>query len=209
MLAGALFWPALMGCAQEHSAPHVEAELEHAGELLDDAAAHGKPDPLSVDPDLAIWTFGVFLVLLAVLWKFAWGPISKSLDEREQAVARFIAEAKHSHDEAKRLLGEHERILAGAADEVRALLEEARRDAEATKLDILAEAKAGAEAERLRALREIEGATDGALKQLAERSADLAVELAGKIVSVKLSSADHAQLIQEAVARFPTNPSRN
>ena len=82
-------------------------------------------------------------------------------------------------------------------------MEEARRDAEHTKQAILAEAKAGAEAERNRALQDIETATDQALKSLAERSAELAVELAGKILQSKLSAADHARLIQEAMAKFP------
>jgi F-type H+-transporting ATPase subunit b len=90
------------------------------------------------------------------------------------------------------------------------LLEEARRDAEHTKQSILAEAKAGAEAERARALHDIESATDAALKTLAERSAELAIDLAGKILQTKLTPDDHQRLIQEAMAKFPeTTPSAN
>ena len=83
------------------------------------------------------------------------------------------------------------------------MMEEARRDAEHTRQTILAEAKSGADAERARSLRDIESATDAALETLAERSAQLAVELAGKILKFKLSSDDHARLIQEALAKFP------
>ena len=46
--------------------------------------------------DLAIWTAVVFLVLLAILWKFAWGPIAEGLDKREQEIADQIAEAERS-----------------------------------------------------------------------------------------------------------------
>lgn len=195
--------PAHTVYAQGHDAPA-------AGHAAEGAAAAGSPNPLAVDPDLAIWTLIIFLVLMAVLWKFAWGPISKSLDAREEAVARFMEDAKRHHEDAKAHVAEYERKLASAADEVRALVEEARRDAEHTKQEILAEARAGADAERLRALRDIEAATDGAIKQLAERSADLAVDLAGKIVSAKLSPGDHATLIREAITKFPkTSPSRN
>jgi F-type H+-transporting ATPase subunit b len=182
----------------------VEAKLEHAAET-DPGRQAGTPDPLSVDPDLAIWTLVVFVILLVVLKKFAWGPILEALQRREQSVADHIAQAERTHEQAKELLAEYEKRLAGAANQVRELLEEARRDAEHTKQDILAEAKKGAELEKARALRDIEAAADAAMESLARRSSDLAIELAGKIIQAQLSKADHARLIQEAVARFPAS----
>jgi F-type H+-transporting ATPase subunit b len=211
-MAGSLVW--LHAAAL--SAQDVKGDLAAADEHLAQAA-HEDPgfestgsDPLSIDPDLAIWTLVVFVILLLVLGKFAWRPILEALERREQTIANHIAEAERNHEEAKALLAEYERKLAGAANEVRELLEEARRDADHTKQAILAEAKRGAEAERDRALRDIEAATDQALKALAERSAELAVELAGKILQAKLTTADHARLIQEAMAKFPeAAPSAN
>jgi F-type H+-transporting ATPase subunit b len=179
---------------------HLEKELSHAAHSDPD---HSEPDPLSVDPDLALWTVVVFVVLLLVLRKFAWGPILHALEGREQNIANHIAQAERNHEEAKRLLAQYEQKLAGATGEIRALMEEARREAEHAKQQILAEAKAGAEAERARSLHEIEAATDAALKTLAERSAQMAVELAGKILQSRLSTADHARLIEEAMAKFP------
>jgi F-type H+-transporting ATPase subunit b len=167
-------------------------------------------DPTEVSLDLATFTFIVFLLVLAILWKFAWGPISAALEKREHSIAEHIAATQRAHEEAKQMLAAYEAKLTGAAGEVRELIEEARRDAEVTKQQILAEAKAGADAERQRALRDIEAATDSALKSLAERSATLAVELAGKIVQSKLSSDEHNRLIQDALARFPkAEPARN
>jgi len=53
-----------------------------------DHGDHGSAgvNPLVFKSDLAIWTFVVFLVLLAVLWKYAWGPLSEALDRREQGI---------------------------------------------------------------------------------------------------------------------------
>jgi F-type H+-transporting ATPase subunit b len=188
----------------EKSIEHAEAELEHAAHSDPDHQA-GAPDPLSVDPDLAIWTLVVFVLLLAVLTKFAWKPIIAALDRREETVAGHLRDAERSHEEAKRLLADYEHRLANAANEVRALLDEARRDAEHTKQDILAEAKKAAEAEKVRALRDIDLAADAARESLREKSVELAVELAGKIVQAQLSKADHARLIQEAMAKFPAS----
>ncbi|MBI2824698.1 MAG: F0F1 ATP synthase subunit B [Planctomycetia bacterium] len=184
-----------------------------AAEATNDAApahaagdAHGgdsKPNPLEFDPDLAFFTLIIFLVLLAVLWKFAWGPIAQALDLREQKIADNIAAAQSCNDEAKRLLAEYEAKLASAREEVRGILEEARRDAEHAGQEIVAKARADAGVEIQRGKREIETATAQALKELAETSANLAVDLAGRIVQSKLNPADHARLIEDAMAAFP------
>jgi F-type H+-transporting ATPase subunit b len=207
----ALGFAALGFSAQMAMAQDVEKAVEHAEEEVHQAAttdpSHGggSTDPLSVDPDLAIFTFIVFVILLVVLRKFAWGPIMEALERREHNVAEHIAQAERNHEQARQLLVEYEQRLANAANEVRELLEEARRDAEGTKQSILAEARQGAEAEKHRALRDIESATDAALETIAKRSTDLAIDLAGKIVGAKLSKDEHARLIQDAMAKFPAS----
>jgi len=173
------------------------------------AEGGGAPDPLVVDVDLAVATLVIFLVTLAILWKFAWGPIAAGLDRREKAIADNIAAAEEAAEEARRLTSQYEAKLAAAADEVRGLLDEARRDAEHTKQSILEEARDAAGKERDRTLREIEAAKQGALKELADQSADLAIQLAGKIVKSKLSSEEHSQLVRDAVTQLAGTPSNN
>ena len=199
---------ALRAADEKHDAGdrHAAGHHEHIGHANMSPSAE---DPSEIKSDLAFFTFVVFLLLLAILWKFAWGPISAGLDKRERNIAEHIAAAERSHEDAKRMLAEYEKRLALASAEVRELLEEARRDAEQTKLEIIAEGKKGADAERTRAVREIEAATDAALKQLAERSATLAVDLAGKILKSQLKPADHTRLVQEAVKQFTQTPSKN
>ena len=166
--------------------------------------------PEEFQTDLAIYTGVVFLILLAVLWKFAWGPIVVGLEKREQRIAENIAAAERAHEEAKLLLAEYDRKLAGAAEQVRTMLEEARKDAEQAKLEIIAEAKEAAKLEFERSRRELQRATDQALKELSERATNLAVDLAGKIVRAQLSQNDHARLVQEAMAEFVSSgPSVN
>lgn len=200
-------------CAGALAADTVASELEKAKAEVKHAAdtdpSHPDPtkDPLSVDPDLAVWTFVVFIVLLVVLKKFAWGPILHALESREHGIEEHIAQAERNHEEAKRVLASYEQKLTLAANEVRELMEQARKDAEQAKQSILAEAKAGAEAERVRSLRDIEAATDEAIETLAKRSAQLAVELAGKIVGSELNKDSHAKLINEAIAKFPSQAS--
>jgi len=195
------------GAAAAHGEAGAHGAHEHIG-TANASAWLEKPE--EIKSDLAFFTFVVFMLLLAILSKFAWGPIVAALEKREEKIAHDISEAKRANEEAKQLLAQYEAKLATAANEVREMLEEARRDAEHAKLAILAEAKVASDAERARVLHDIEVATDQALESLAHKSAQLAVDLAGKILQSKLSSADHAKLISEAMAKFPTaTPSTN
>lgn len=198
--------------AQEESTPPspsaeeiIHAEAEHA--LHEEAG--GGPNPLTVDPDLAIWTGVIFLLLFLILHRFAWPQISEALEAREKKIASNIAAAEALNDEAKRRLAEHEAKLAAAAGEVRELLEEARRDAEATKARIAAEARKAADDERARALREIEQAKDGAIQELAVASANVAVDLARKVVRQKLTADEQSSLVRSALDNLAAAPSKN
>jgi F-type H+-transporting ATPase subunit b len=144
-----------------------------SGEALNPITFHGFNWP----GDLAVWTLVVFLVVLAILWRFAWGPIRQGLSKREQEIAGQIAEAQRTHAEARELLAEYERKLAASKEEVRGLLEAGRRQAEQLARQTLDQAKQDAAGQRQRALEQIESATAAALK-------------------------DHARLIEEAVAEF-------
>jgi F-type H+-transporting ATPase subunit b len=212
--AGLLGWqaPAL---SQEPAETAATAAAEDHAEEAHGAAGHhdlghGNAGPglnsmTEVKTDLAIYTFIVFLLLLTGLSLTAWPKISKALLEREKRIEGEIAAAEGKHEEAKRLLAQHEAKLASAAAEVRALLEEARRDAEATKDDIVAEARAAAGLERDRAVRDIEVAADHAMKNLAETSANLAVELAGKVIRETINPAKQQELVRHALAKLNAN----
>lgn len=177
---------------------HNPHDLGHA------AASAQLEDPSEYKYDLSIYTFVVFVLLLLILLKFAWGPIVAGLDKREESISGQIDEARRMNEEARAHLKEHEALLAGAAAEVRDLLEQGKRDADQQKQQIIADAQAAAKAEKDRSLAEIRAAKNQALTDLAERSVDTAVSLAGKIVRQKLTPDDHAKLIQEALAEFPS-----
>lgn len=172
-------------------------------------------NPLSsewIQQDLAIWTGVVFVLLLLILTKFAWKPIVEGLDKRERNVADQIAQAEAANQKAKDLLADYERKLAVASDQVRGILDQGRRDAEQTGREMIDKAKAEAKSELQRAVGQIDAATSAAIQELADHSATMAVELAGKIVCASLKPADHAKLIEQAVAGFvqgKTDVSRN
>jgi len=165
--------------------------------------------PAWFQTDLALWSFAVFLLLLFLLTKFAWKPIMDGLDKRERGIADTIAATQRANEDAKRMLASYERRLAEATDEVRGMLEEARRDADATRQSIVAEARKAADEEQARAKHEIGLARDEALSHIAERAGQLAVGVAGKFLRDKLSADEQSRLIRDSVAAIQSRPSLN
>lgn len=193
--------PVAIGQEAEHGEPARGATHEEAA---------GKPNPLAVDPDLAIWTAVVFVLLFLVLQKFAWPQITAALEERERKIAANIAAAEARHEDAKRLLAEHEAKLAAAAGEVRAMLEEARRDADHTRRQIEADGHKAAQDELDRAVREIGRARDAAIQDLAVRCANVAIGLAGSVVRDEISADRQKQIVREALGKLSAAaPSKN
>ncbi|MCI0335443.1 MAG: F0F1 ATP synthase subunit B [Planctomycetes bacterium] len=185
-------------------AAHEAEEAEHGGETA------GDPNPLAFRTDLAIWTFVVFVLLFTFLSIFAWPQIAAALDERERKITDNIAAAEARLEEAKRIVAEHEARLAAAAGEVRALLEEARRDADHTRKSIEAKGHQAAKDELDRALREIGRAKDGAIQELAEKSANTVIDLAREIIRDEISAERREQIVREALGKLSAaTPSRN
>lgn len=191
--------------AQEHDAPK-DAHSESHGEI---DPTHNFASPMLNNPmewraDSAIFTLIVFLMLLAVLWAFAWKPINVGLEKRELAIANQIADAKKASEDAAATLREYQTKLAAAQAQAQEMVAQARKDAEDSGQRILAEARTEATRQRDRALAEIDSAKRVALNELAEHSTDIAMSLAQRIVGRELKAEDHQSLVQQTLAQLPS-----
>ena len=108
-------------------------------------------------------------------------------------------------DEAKKALAEVQARLAKTHEEIRGMLDEARRDAQVVKDQLRAEASADAQAERERMRREIETARDQALQDIYQQSVMLAALVSTKAIKRELTPSDHSRLLDEALADLKTN----
>lgn len=172
------------------------------------AEAEGGEAPSLFAGDLgnSVWTLLIFVVVLVVLGKFAWGPILKSLQARESFILESLEKAKRQGEEAELRRREYEDRLAQARTEASAIVDEGRRDAEVLKVRILEEARAEAEKERERTRREIRIATDTATKELYTLASRLATDMAGRIIGRELAPQDHERLIAESIAELNAAP---
>jgi F-type H+-transporting ATPase subunit b len=195
------------GIAGDGLASRVHAAEAHHHDPYDLSlgdASDRLENPMEVRYDLALATFAVFLVLVTILTRFAWGPIRDGLDRREATIANRIAEAEASAATAAAELEKHRAQLAAASEEARAIVDQARHSAEDQAARIVEQAHEAAQRERERAALEIQAAKEHALREVARSSADLAVGLAGRILHREVRPDDHAALIREALERFPS-----
>jgi len=177
------------------AAPAVAAE--HGG---------GEPNVFAGDIGNAIWTVVIFLLVVLVLGKYAWGPILNRLQAREDFIRESLEKAKRDRDEAEARLKEYESRIANARAEATAIVDEGRRDAEAVKRTIEEAARGEADKMVARAKHEIQLATDTATKDLYNLSARLATDMAAKILGREISAQDHERLISESLASLDAAP---
>ena len=161
-----------------------------------------KPDALAWSPDLALFTLFLFIAFVAILSYFAWKPIMSALDEREKSVTEKIDTAEANLAKMEGLKDEYAAKLAAAAEEASQMIAEAKKDAQAAKEKILAEANEEANKQRERALDDIQSAKDAAVRELAQKTVDSAVVLAGEMVRKEINTDVHKQLIQESIEKF-------
>src|SRR4051794_4685645 len=81
------------------------------------------------DPGLYIWTIATFLILLALLAKFAWRPLLEALETRQETIRKSLDDARQARQELERLHTESQRIMAEARREAEAIVARTRDDA--------------------------------------------------------------------------------
>lgn len=173
------------------AAPAMAAEAGHG-----EATAN---NPFAGDIGNALWTVIIFVLVLVVLGKYAWGPILTNLQARENFILESLEKAKKEREEAEARLRAYEEKLAAARAEASAIVDEGRRDADAVKRRIEEQTRHEADQMIARARREIQIATDTATKELYTLSARLATDMASRIIRKELTPQDHERLIAESI----------
>src|ERR1035437_5839816 len=142
-----------------------------------------------VKPEIGtiFWMSIVFLTLVIILGKFAWGPIMKSLKEREDTITDALKSAERAKEEMSKLQADNQKILAEARTERDLLLKEARE----IKDKLIADAKGLASIEAAKLIENakiaIESEKLSAINQIKAQVAELSVEIAEKILTKGLS----------------------
>jgi F-type H+-transporting ATPase subunit b len=153
------------------------------------------PGLFDVNLGLTIWTIIIFLSLVGILGKFAWGPILSSAQAREQRIQDALDEAARRQAEAAELLEQHRAQLADARRQAQEIVNEGKTAGERVRKDI--EEKARTEGQSLieRAKAEIEREKESALGEIRKESVDLALAVAARLMNEKLDPEKDRKLV--------------
>jgi F-type H+-transporting ATPase subunit b len=154
------------------------------------------------DPGLYIWTIVTFLVLLALLARFAWRPLLDALEQRQEAIRRSLDDARQAKEELQRLRAESARILADARSEAAGIISSTRADAARFGDELKRQARADGEALVKNAQREIDTQTLRAIDTIRREAVDLSVAVASKILRRDISKADNDKLVDDAISEM-------
>ena len=141
----------------------------------------------------------VFLVLLALLKKYAWGPLMGIMKQREEHIAGEIDAAENSRLEAKKLLEEQRSLLKEARADAQSLMENARKQGDVQREEIVATARSEAERIKEAAKLEIDQEKEKAVAAIREQVASLSVLIASKVIEKELTVEDQDKLISQYI----------
>ncbi|MFW5652660.1 MAG: F0F1 ATP synthase subunit B [Planctomycetota bacterium] len=171
------------------------------------AAEAGGPSPERlVDPRTGwaslVTALIVFILLLWLLSKFAWGPILKALQSREVKIRTEIENAENARRKADAALSNYEKELARARAEASQMITQAKADAQRVADELRSKNEAELHAMKTRARDEIETAKRQALTDIYGQASVLSTMIAGKILEREVRAEDHSRLIEESLQQL-------
>ncbi len=139
------------------------------------------------DPGLFIWTILTFLVLLALLAKFAWKPLLAALDRRQQMIAQAVDDARKAREEIERVQQESAQVLNKARVDAEAIVTRARATRAASAKRCARRPSPTRQAIVQRAEQQIELETNRAIEQIRREAVDLSLAIATKLLHRNIS----------------------
>ena len=162
----------------------------------------GPGEFLSIDFFTALFTLGNAVVSFWVLKKFLFKPVMKMIQDRQKEIDDMYADADKSKQEASELRTEYEQKLSAANQTSERLVKEAVERGQQRQDEILRQANAQADAIREKAQADIALEKKKALNDAKNEIADLAMDIAGKVVGHSLQTVDQEKLVDQFIAEL-------
>jgi F-type H+-transporting ATPase subunit b len=158
---------------------------------------------LDLNPGLTLWTALTFLVLILVLAKFAFGPIVKTLDERTKSIHEAIEQAKKERAEAERMMADQREALHRAQRDAAELAKRSQQEVEVLRQELTARARKEADEMVASARAQIVEERKKAVAELRGQVADMAIEVARRLIPEAVDEKTHRALVEDYVRQLP------
>ena len=144
-----------------------------------------------------IVTLATLVILLALLKKFAWGPLKEVMDKRERDINKYIDDAEQAKINAQKLEEENRKTLKETQDEVQRILDDAKIQARKQHEEIIHEANVRANGMIETAQSEINSEKERALADINNQVSELSVLIASKVLRKEISEQDQKDLVEK------------
>ena len=182
----------------------VAASLLAAAPLLaQEQEAHEPVNLLSPNTGLMFWTLIIFIVLLFVLARFAFKPLTAAVEAREQKLEAAIKEAEENRQKASELLAQQTKALDAARAEAQRMIAESRTTGDKLRAEMLAQTKEQQHELLNRARAEIDIERKRAIADLRREAVELALAGASKVIERNLDDPTNRKLVESFLATVP------
>jgi len=158
-------------------------------------ASGGNVEDLGLNVPSMIVFLVTFLILLGILYLFAYKPILGIMDQRTDRIREGLEAADKAREEMARSQQDTQRQLTEARIEGQRLIEQARELAERYRVDERDRARQEADALIARAREDIQRERDAAIQEVRSHFADLAMSAAERVIRRSLDRDAHSELI--------------
>jgi F-type H+-transporting ATPase subunit b len=162
--------------------------------------AAGPVNLLAPKAGLMFWTLIIFGTSALILARFAFGPITRAVRDREAALQAAMDAARADREAAQALLAEQKAALDAARAEAQQMVTDARAAAERLRAELTEQAKAEQQAMLERARTELAAEKNAAIAELRREAVDLAIAGAGKVIEKNLDDATNRSLVEAFLA---------
>ncbi|MEN6390324.1 MAG: F0F1 ATP synthase subunit B [Syntrophomonas sp.] len=158
----------------------------------------GKP-PLFPNLYVIGWSLVNFLILLSLIYKFGYGPINSMLEQRTTTIESSLKHAEEVKAEVEEMRKETQANLADSRREAQEIVARATKAADDAKNEIIGKAKEDASGIKNKATAEIAAATEAAKAELKDTAASLAMFAAEKVLGRAITEDDHKTMVKQFV----------
>lgn len=162
-------------------------------------AAAGAANPFAGRIYQAVAAAIVFVVVLVVLKRSAWGKILEGLQDRENKIRQDLEDAQTAAQKADETLKEYQSKLTEAQAEAQKIIGQSRTDAEKIGQQVKDDAQQQINQMQQRVANDIQAAKEQAVNELYQQIADLSTTMAGRILDREIKAEDQQQLIDDSL----------
>ncbi len=138
-----------------------------------------------------------FLLFLAIIWTFAFKPVSRMLEDRRSRIEQGLKDAEQARGDRENAEAERVATLAEARREANEILARAQKIAQESRDADIAATKEDLERLRARAAADIEAEKVRAIGELRTEVADLALQAASQVVGETMTGERERRLVDE------------